>query len=48
MDLMSNTIVNIYSTQIRVPNYIKQILTDLKGGKGKQHINSKGVQYPTI
>lgn len=28
-----NTIVNIYSPQIRIPNYIKQILTDPKGGK---------------
>ena len=39
------TIVNIYVPKIGEPKYIKQILTDLKGGIAVKQL---GLQYPTF
>jgi hypothetical protein len=41
-------VVNIYTSNVGVPNFIKQTLLDLQAQTDPQHNNSGGLQCPTL
>ena len=41
------TIVNIYASNIEAPQYVKQILTEVKGKIDTNKNNSGGHEHPT-